>query len=252
MEKRKMIAGNWKMNKTNDEALVLVKELLEEVSNNKDKDILIAPPFTALSEISKLIKSSNIKLGAQNMYFEDKGAFTGQISSSMLKSAGCEYVILGHSECRIIFSETDELINKKIKHALEVNLIPIFCVGETLKEREEGLTNKIIDNQIKKGLNSIEEKLAKNIIIAYEPVWAIGTGKTASPEDADKVHAEIRKTLTGIYNLELAQNTRILYGGSMNEENAKSLLSMPNIDGGLIGGASLVASKFSRIVNCAI
>ena len=252
MARKKLIAGNWKMNNTNGEAVSLVKEILENAKNVVDKDIVVAPTFTCLSEVNSVIKNTNVKLAAQNMYHEASGAFTGQISSDMLKDVGCEYVILGHSECRSIFGETDSLINKKIKRALEASIKPIFCIGETLEEREKGITNSIVQNQTKAGFDGISLDDAKNVIIAYEPVWAIGTGKTATPEDADSVHKVIRDTLKSIYNDTVAENMIILYGGSMNENNAGELLNMPNIDGGLIGGAALKADKFLAIINAKI
>ncbi len=249
MARRKLIAGNWKMNNTNKEGLELVSKLKELVKDCKDRDIMIAPSFTCLSEIKNAISGSNIKLGAQNLYFEEKGAFTGQVSADMLLSVGCEYVIIGHSECRDIFGETDELINKKVKRALEKNLIPVLCIGEHLEEREKGITADVVSTQTKKGFEGLTEQDALKVVIAYEPVWAIGTGKTATPQDADDVHKSIRDTLKSIYNENVADNIIILYGGSVNENNADELLNMPNIDGALVGGASLVADKFARIVN---
>lgn len=249
MIRRKLIAGNWKMNNTNKEALELVNRLKDLVKDVKDRDIMIAPTFTCLSDIYNAINGTNIKLGAQNLYFEDKGAFTGQISADMLLSVGCEYVIIGHSECRDIFGEKDELINKKVKKALEKNLIPILCVGEHLEEREKGITSDIVSNQTKEAFKNLNESEAKKVIIAYEPVWAIGTGKTATPKDADDVHKTIRETLKSLYNDTTSNSMIILYGGSVNENNVDDLLNMPNIDGALVGGASLVADKFSRIVN---
>lgn len=252
MARKKLIAGNWKMNNTNLEATALVKEILESAKNITDKDIVVAPTFTCLSDVYAVIKNTNIKLSAQNMYFENSGAFTGQISADMLKAVGCEYVILGHSECRSIFGETDSLINKKVIRALEASIKPIFCIGETLEEREKGITENIVKNQTKLGLQNISESDVKNVIIAYEPVWAIGTGKTATPEDADGVHKVIRETLENLYNKNVADNMIILYGGSMNDSNACELLNMPNIDGGLIGGAALNAQKFLAIINAEI
>ena len=247
--RRKLIAGNWKMNNTNKEALELVKQLKDLVKDVKDRDIMIAPTFTCLSEVNSAIKGSNIKLGAQNLYFEEKGAFTGQISADMLLAVGCEYVIVGHSECRDIFGEKDELINKKVKRALYKNLIPVLCVGEHLEEREKGITSDIVSSQVKEAFKGLSEAEAKKVVIAYEPVWAIGTGKTATPQDADDVHKTIRDTLKSIYNESVSEGMIILYGGSVNEKNADDLLNMPNIDGALVGGASLVADKFARIVN---
>ncbi|WP_101503858.1 triose-phosphate isomerase [Brachyspira pilosicoli] len=249
MMRRKLIAGNWKMNNTNKEALELVNQLKDLVKDVKDRDIMIAPTFTCLSDVNNAIKGSNIKLGAQNLYFEEKGAFTGQISADMLLSVGCEYVIVGHSECRDIFGEKDELINKKVKRALDKNLVPVLCVGEHLEEREKGITSDIVSSQVKEAFKGLSEAEAKKVVIAYEPVWAIGTGKTATPQDADDVHKTIRDTLKSIYNESVSEGMIILYGGSVNEKNADDLLNMPNIDGALVGGASLVADKFSRIVN---
>ncbi|MDO6993290.1 triose-phosphate isomerase [Brachyspira innocens] len=249
MARRKLIAGNWKMNNSNKEALELVNQLKDLVKDVKDRDIMIAPTFTCLSDVHNALKGSNIKLGAQNLYFEEKGAFTGQISADMLLAVGCEYVIVGHSECRDIFGEKDELINKKVKRALDKNLIPVLCVGEHLEEREKGITSDIVSNQIKEAFKGLSEAEAKKVVIAYEPVWAIGTGKTATPQDADEVHKTIRETLKSLYNENVAEGMIILYGGSVNEKNADDLLNMPNIDGALVGGASLIADKFARIVN---
>ena len=249
MARRKLIAGNWKMNNSNKEALELVNQLKDLVKDVKDRDIMIAPTFTCLSDVHNALKGSNIKLGAQNLYFEEKGAFTGQISADMLLAVGCKYVIVGHSECRDIFGEKDELINKKVKRALDKNLIPVLCVGEHLEEREKGITSDIVSNQTKEAFKGLSEAEAKKVVIAYEPVWAIGTGKTATPQDADEVHKTIRETLKSLYNENVAEGMIILYGGSVNEKNADDLLNMPNIDGALVGGASLVADKFARIVN---
>ena len=200
------------------------------------------------TEASKLIKGSNLKLGAQNMYFEDNGAFTGEVSASMLKSAGCEYVILGHSERRTIFGETDELINKKIKKALSAGLIPIFCVGELLSERETGITNDVIKRQLLDGLNGVSDEEMKKVIIAYEPIWAIGTGKTATPAQAQEVHEFIRDLIEIDYSLEIANDVTIQYGGSVKPDNAKELLSQKDIDGALVGGACLKAESFLGII----
>ncbi|MEI0604068.1 triose-phosphate isomerase [Brachyspira alvinipulli] len=249
MARRKLIAGNWKMNNSNKEALELVNQLKNLVKDVKDRDIMIAPTFTCLSDVNNAVKGTNIKLGAQNLYFEEKGAFTGQISADMLLAVGCEYVIIGHSECRDIFGEKDELINKKVKRALDKNLIPVLCVGEHLEEREKGITANVVSGQTKAAFNGLTEAEAKKVVIAYEPVWAIGTGKTATPQDADDVHKTIRETLKSLYNDSVADGMIILYGGSVNEKNADDLLNMPNIDGALVGGASLVADKFARIVN---
>lgn len=249
MSREKIIAGNWKMNNTNEESVKLANELIEKVKNVHDRKIIIAPTFTCLSDVQKSIKGTNIKLSAQNMYFEESGAFTGQISADMLKSVGCEYVILGHSECRHIFGESDTLINKKVKKAIEKGIVPILCIGEKLEEREAQITDKVVTEQTTKGYEGLTEEMAKKVIIAYEPVWAIGTGKTATPEDADCVHKIIRSVLERLYNKSVAESTVILYGGSVNDANADELLNMPNIDGALVGGAALKADKFARIVN---
>ena len=249
MARRKLIAGNWKMNKNLDEAKALAKELINNVKGVETHDIMIAPTFVCLSEVANIIKGTNISLGAQNMHFEDSGAYTGEVSADMLLSIGVKYVILGHSERRTIFGETDEIINKKIKKAIEKGLIPVFCIGETLEEREAGKADDVVKNQTTKGLAGISEADASKVVIAYEPIWAIGTGKTATPEDADSIHNSIRNTLKSIYSDAFASNMKILYGGSMNENNADELLNKENIDGGLIGGAALVVDKFARIIN---
>jgi len=234
--KKTIIAANWKMNKTKDEAVSFIKKFKSLIRDIKDKEIIICPSFTALCIVSKEIKDSNIKLGAQNLYCEKEGAFTGEISPLMLKDLHCEYVIIGHSERRHIFNEPDELINKKLKTAIANNIIPIFCVGETLEQRKTGKTKDIIRRQIEKGLKGINGKL----LIAYEPVWAIGTGLNATPEQAEEVHSLIKKF----------KETPILYGGSVNPDNINDLIKMPNIDGVLVGGASLDPVKFARIVRC--
>lgn len=244
-----IIAGNWKMNNDLEQSEKLIVELKNLLQNEKPNcDVIICPPYTSLSEAAKLIKGSDIKLGAQNMYFEESGAYTGEVSASMLKSVGCEYVILGHSERRAIFNESDELINKKIKKALAAGLIPIFCVGELLSERETGITNDVIKRQILAGLNGITEEQMKKIIIAYEPVWAIGTGKTATPSQAQEVHEFIRDLIEIEYSLEIANDVTIQYGGSVKPDNAKDLISQKDIDGALVGGACLKAESFLGII----
>jgi triosephosphate isomerase len=247
--RKTVIAGNWKMNNDLKESEKLIVELKNLLQNEKPNcDVIVCPPFTSLLEASKLVNGSFIKLGAQNMHFEDSGAFTGEISASMLKSVGCEYVILGHSERRTIFGEDDELINKKIKKALAEGLKPIFCVGELLEERETGITNDVIKKQVLLGLAGITEAEMKNIIIAYEPVWAIGTGKTASPRQAQEVHEFIRDLIEIDYSLEIANDLVIQYGGSVKPDNAKELLSQKDIDGALVGGACLKADSFMGII----
>jgi triosephosphate isomerase len=245
---KKIIAGNWKMNKDLNESQDLVSKIINGLGNDTKCDIIVCPPFTSLSEVSSLIKTTPIKLGAQNIYFEDSGAFTGEISASMLKSVGCEYVIIGHSERRNIFGEPDEVINKKIKKALEHSLKPIFCVGELLEQREDGTTMEVVKNQILKGLNDITPEQLSEIIVAYEPVWAIGTGKTATPEQAQEVHAAIRELIVENFSEDVADNLVIQYGGSVKPENAGELLSKKDIDGALVGGACLKADSFLGII----
>ena len=244
-----LIAANWKMNKDIKEAVSFVKDFKKLVKNAKNIDIAICPPFTLLFELNELLKNSGIKLGAQNMHFEEKGAYTGEISPLMLKDAGCEYVILGHSERRQHFNETDDLINKKVKAALKNKLKPILCIGETLQQRNNNKTTEIIENQLMNCLNGINENEIKNIVIAYEPVWAIGTGKNAAPEQAEEVHKFIRSLLSKKYNKKISDNVRVIYGGSVKPENIKDLMKMRNINGALVGGASLDPKSFAEICN---
>lgn len=247
--RKNIIAGNWKMNKDLSEAFQLVSELKTELEGkNLNAEVIVAPPFIALDAINSLIKGSNIKLAAQNMHPADSGAFTGELSVSMLKSVGCTHVILGHSERRTIFGESDEFINEKVIKALDSELIPILCCGESLEQRENGTTFTVVEKQIRVGLESLSPKQIENVIIAYEPIWAIGTGKTASPEQAQEVHAAIRKLLVELTSTEIASNITIQYGGSVKPDNAKELLSKPDIDGALVGGACLKADSFRDIV----
>jgi triosephosphate isomerase len=250
--RRKVIAGNWKMNNDLQQSVNLIEELKSKLANKTvNCDVVICPPFTSLYEAKKIIDGSNIKLGAQNMFYEDSGAFTGEISAPMLKSVGCEYVILGHSERRTIFGEKDEMINKKVRKAISQNLKPILCVGETLEEREKDVTEKVVKRQIEKGLNYVTPDEVLSLIIAYEPVWAIGTGKTATPEQAQEVHAFIRKLLASMYSKDFAELIPIQYGGSVKPDNAKELLSQKDIDGALVGGACLKADSFIGIIDAA-
>ncbi len=242
------MAGNWKMNKTVGEALDLVRELKASLSGIKAVEIAVAPPFTALYAIHKELEGSPIHLAAQNLYWEEKGAFTGEISPLMLKEIGCHYVILGHSERRQFFGETDETVNRRVKAALVQGLKVIFCIGEMLKEREEGKTFSVIERQVEGGLKGLGDQEMKNMVVAYEPVWAIGTGKTATPEQAEEVHRFIRGKLEKLYSREVSEEIRIQYGGSVTPENIKGLMNQPNIDGALVGGASLKADSFSKIV----
>ncbi|MCX7611031.1 MAG: triose-phosphate isomerase [Ignavibacterium sp.] len=247
--RKKVIAGNWKMNYNLQQSIAFIEKLKEEVlKKERNCDIIICPNFIALSEAKKIIKDTTIKLGAQNIYYEDSGAFTGETSADMIKSVGCEFVILGHSERRTIFKESDELINKKIKQALKHGLHPIFCIGETLEEREKGITNNIVERQLELGLSNVTPEELLKIIIAYEPVWAIGTGKNATPEQAQEVHSFIRNYLNVEYGLVVADKIIIQYGGSVKPENAKDLLSQPDIDGALVGGACLKVDSFIGII----
>ncbi|MDR2436500.1 MAG: triose-phosphate isomerase [Endomicrobium sp.] len=245
--RKPLMAGNWKMNKTIAEAISVVKALKSSIADVKDVDVLICPTFTALHALNDEVKGSNINIGAQNLFWELKGAFTGEISPSMVKDTGCSYVLIGHSERRQYFGETDDTVNKKTKATLAVGLIPIVCVGETLKEREENVTFKVIEKQIKEGLSGLTAEQSSIIVMAYEPVWAIGTGKTATPNQAQEVHAFARKIYGQIYG-DASQKIRILYGGSVNPTNVSELMKQPDIDGGLVGGASLEAESFTKLV----
>lgn len=246
--RKKIIAGNWKMYKTVSEAVDLVKKIIPLVKDS-EAEVVVCPNYVCLSEVAKLLPGTNVALGAQDLYWEKEGAFTGKVSGPMLKSVGADFVIIGHSEQRSYFHETNETVNKKVKAALEHGLRPIVCVGEVLAERESGKTEQVVRNHVEGAFAGISEQDLRKCVIAYEPVWAIGTGKTASPEQAQEVHAFIRGLLSRMYNKTVAQEIQIQYGGSMKPENAKDLLSQPDIDGGLIGGAALKADSFAGIVN---
>ena len=246
--RRKVIAGNWKMNNDLSQSQNLVSSVLNGLQSKPNCDVIICPSFTSLSEISNLVKNTSIKLGAQNMHFEDSGAFTGEVSASMLKSVGCEYVILGHSERRNIFGESDEMINKKILKALEAGLKPVFCVGELLEQREAGTTKDVVKKQVESGLKDVHPSKINDIIIAYEPVWAIGTGKTATSAQAQEVHEFIRSLVEKLFSSEAAGKIIIQYGGSVKPENSGELLSQKDIDGALVGGACLKADSFLSII----
>ncbi|MBS3106033.1 triose-phosphate isomerase [Candidatus Woesearchaeota archaeon] len=252
---KKLIAANWKMNKSVEESVSFINEFKKIIKNEKNADVVICPPFTALATLSKELKNSKIKLGAQNMHFEDAGAFTGEISPLMLKDMECEYVILGHSERREIFNESDFLINKKIIAALKHGLKLILCIGENIEQKQSGKTNEVIENQLKNCLKNIDKIQMEKITIAYEPIWAISRGnpnhKAATKEDAEEGHKFIRNVVENMFDKNISKNTRIIYGGSVKPENAKELLSMPNIDGGLVGNASLNAKSFAEIVKAA-
>ena len=246
MARKKIIAGNWKMNMTPSESAELINLLKNDINTN-DVDVVICPPFTSLGLASDLISNTDIFLGAQNMHFEDKGAFTGEVSPNMIKELGCKYVIIGHSERREYFAETDETVNKKILKALEVGLTPIICVGESLTQRENDEQYDFVKSQLINGLKDISLDDASKLVIAYEPIWAIGTGKTATSIQAQEMCKFIRETLSEIFNSEIGDKIRIQYGGSVNSSNAKELFGMDDIDGGLIGGASL-KDEFIKIV----
>lgn len=246
--RKKVIAGNWKMNMLPNEAIKMITELTPMVKDT-DAEVVLCVPYTDLFYSLLTAQGTNIKIGAQNMHFEEKGAFTGEVSAAMLKAIGVEYVIIGHSERRQYFAETDETVNKKIKVAFAHDLKPIVCVGESLGQRESGIAYDIIEAQIEKALEGLTDTQVENIIIAYEPIWAIGTGKTATKEDANDAIKKIREKISKIYGQNVADRVIIQYGGSMKPENAKELLNMSDIDGGLIGGASLKAESFASIVN---
>ncbi|MBS3921370.1 MAG: triose-phosphate isomerase [Deltaproteobacteria bacterium] len=242
------IAGNWKMNKTVEEAIDLVKGLKVHLKGIEDVEVAIAPPFTALYPVAQELKGSSIHLASQNLFWEGKGAFTGEISPAMLKEINCRYAIIGHSERRQYFGETDETANRRIKAAFNHGLKVIFCIGETLQEREGGIAFSVIERQLEGGLKELGEKAVEEMVVAYEPVWAIGTGKTATPEQAEEVHQFIRQKLERLYSKRISEGIRIQYGGSVTPENIKGLMVQANIDGALVGGASLNAESFSRIV----
>ena len=246
--RRKVIAGNWKMNMLPGEAIEFITELEPLVKDSKN-EVILCVPYTDLFYALLTAQNTNIKIGAQNMHFEEKGAYTGEVSGKMLKSINVEYVIIGHSERRQYFNETDETVNKKIKAAFANGLKPIVCVGETLEQREAGKTVEIITKQTELALEGLTNEQVKNTIIAYEPIWAIGTGKTATSEDANNSIKEIRNKIADIYGKDVAEEVIIQYGGSVKSTNAKELFEMSDIDGGLVGGASLKAEEFSKIVN---
>ncbi|MBI5404479.1 MAG: triose-phosphate isomerase [Ignavibacteriae bacterium] len=251
--RKKFIAGNWKMNTTSVTSKDLLSGLVSGLSDEilEKVDVVVCPPFTSLATTNEVIKNKKIGIGAQNIHQKDEGAYTGEISAPMIKSLNCGYVILGHSERRQYFGETNHLINAKIKNALKYGIKPILCVGETLDERENNMHMKIVDDQVTLCLKDLTKEDMKNVIIAYEPVWAIGTGKTATPDMANEMHIIIRQALENIFGKDTADSTRILYGGSMNDKNAAELLAKPDIDGGLIGGAALKADNFIKIIQSA-
>ena len=244
-----LLAGNWKLFCGRiDEALRLVDELLGLVGTVEDRDILVAPPFTALASVAQRLAGSRVQVSGQDVYWEDKGAFTGEISGPMLAAAGCSHVIVGHSERRQLFGDTDEWVARKAEAALRADLTPIVCVGETLAEREAGTTLTVVERQVRTALSSLGPAALRRIVVAYEPVWAIGTGKVATPDQAQEIHRAIRGMLAAQGGPEIAAAVRILYGGSVKPDNIDALMAQPDLDGALVGGASLQAADFARIV----
>ncbi len=246
--RKRIIAGNWKMNKTVTEAAELARAVVGQMTAATETDVVLCPPFTDLTAVAAAIAGTPVKLGGQNLHWEEKGAFTGEISAAMLISAGCTYVIIGHSERRQYFGETDETVNLKVKAALKAGLIPILCVGETLAERQSDETAVVVERQVRAALDGLSDAQVAGLVIAYEPVWAIGTGVVATTAQAQEVHALIRTLVGKLYNVQVAAALRIQYGGSMKPDNAGQLLAQEDIDGGLIGGASLDARSFLDIV----
>ncbi len=247
--RKPMIAGNWKMNKTHAEAVALASSLKDSLADLKNIDLVVAPVFTALTSVASIVADSNIQMAAQNCYPADNGAYTGEISPLQLTDIGCSYCLVGHSERRQLFAETDPFINQKMKALLAAGILPILCIGETLEERESGKMFDILKQQIVDALENIDPQQAFEIVIAYEPVWAIGTGKTATSAQAEEVHLFIRDILCTLYGKTVSQQIRILYGGSVKPDNVDELMAQPNIDGALVGGASLKAEDFSRIAH---
>jgi triosephosphate isomerase (TIM) len=253
MSRRPIVAGNWKMNKTVGEALTLVRELRGLVSMVRDRvEVVVAPPFTALHAVAKAIDDSNIGLAAQNCFWETWGAYTGEVSAPMLQEVGCTYVIVGHSERRQLFGETDETVNRRVKAVVASRLLPIVCIGETLAERESGRTLEVVSRQLTGALAGFDGTAAASFVVAYEPVWAIGTGRNATSNQAQEVHAHIREQLTGLYGREISEQVRIQYGGSVKPDNAAELMGKPDVDGALVGGASLKAADFAAIVKAGL
>ena len=251
MSRRILIAGNWKMNMRADSAAQLAGGVVQAVGESPNAEVALCPPSVYLTAIAESVAGTPVELGAQNLYAAEDGAYTGEVNAGMLTDVGCRFVILGHSERRAILGETDAQVSEKLHAALAGNLIPIVCVGETLEDREAGNTEKVVESQLRGSLTGLDEVCAAGIVIAYEPVWAIGTGKTASPEQAEEVHAFIRKLLGELFGDDVAAQIRIQYGGSVKPGNAKELLGQPNIDGALVGGASLKADDFVAIINAA-
>ena len=250
--RKPFIAGNWKMNNTREAAKALVSALKPLVADVNNVEIAVAPTFTCLADVADIVKGSNIELSAQNISYAKSGAYTGEISADMLKDVGCTHAIIGHSERRQFFGETDESVAKRVRAALDNGIIPIVCIGETLEEREAGKTFDVVLGQLVNGLCSVKNEEATTVVIAYEPVWAIGTGKTATPDQAQEVHAAIRAKLVEIFGADNAEAIRLQYGGSVKASNAKELLGQKDIDGALVGGASLKADDFAAIIKAAV
>ncbi len=244
-----IVAGNWKMHKTPAESGALVKEIRTGLpAGDLGCEVIVAPPFTSIAAAVEAAAAGPVRVAGQNLFWEEKGAFTGEISGPMLKESGCSHVIVGHSERRQYFGESDETVNRRIAAALQYGLVPIFCLGETLEEREAGKTFEVVETQLKGGIGTIRPDDAAGLVVAYEPVWAIGTGRTATPDQAQEVHGFLREALAGIFGEDFAGGVRILYGGSMKPDNAGSLMGQSDIDGGLVGGASLKAADFLGII----
>ena len=248
--RKNFIAGNWKMNTTAAEAVALARAVADG-SADVDADLAVAPPYVYLAAVADVVKDSGVAVSAQDMYFEAKGAFTGEVSAQMLMDVGCSYVILGHSERRHVMGESDELINRKVRAALAAGLKPILCIGELLEEREAGRTSAVCERQVTEGLADVSASDMERVTMAYEPVWAIGTGRTATPEQAQDVHAEVRALIGKLYGVDVAGALRIQYGGSVKPENAAELMCQPDVDGALVGGASLKADSFLAIAKAA-
>ena len=248
MSRRPLIAGNWKMHLTLSKAVQLAQAVVATCGKCTDRDIMIAPPFTALASVVATVRGSSIQVGAQNVSWEKEGAFTGEISPAMLNDLGVSMAIIGHSERRQIFGEDNAMINRKLHAALSAGITPIFCIGETLDDREAGATLNVLETQFCRGLENVTAEQITTVVLAYEPVWAIGTGKTASKEQAQEIHGFLRGLLTGMYEKNIAETVRILYGGSVKPENIDDLMAQPDIDGALVGGAALNAESFERII----
>ncbi len=248
MSRRALIAGNWKMFKTGSEAVATAARLVELTSDVVDRDIMIAPTLLSLPLVSRAVAGSNVKVGSQNLFYADEGAYTGEVSAAMVREAGADYAIIGHSERRQLFGETDETVCKKIAAALKADLVPVLCIGETESERDQEKTFSVLDKQVSNGLNNFDSEALKTLVIAYEPVWAIGTGKTATPKQVAQVHEYIRKLVSSKFNTPLAMAIRILYGGSVKPGNVSEIMEINDVDGALVGGASLDADTFIKII----